>query len=77
MTVRFVDEQLHRGGTSAFLAAASRRVSLVDCVSFELMRYHGIRRAFAFDRTLHPRGSRSFPDRYTVSRVNQEPPGPM
>jgi predicted nucleic acid-binding protein len=61
MTVQFVDEQLHRSGTSAFLAAASRRVSLVDCVSFELMRGHGIRRAFAFDRTFASQGFKVVP----------------
>jgi uncharacterized protein len=31
------------------LAAARRNLSLVDCVSFELMRRLGIRRVFCFD----------------------------
>jgi predicted nucleic acid-binding protein len=54
--VLFVDEQLHRLATSAFLAAVRRRPSLVDWVSFELMRREGIRRAFAFDRDFRTQG---------------------
>ncbi len=34
---------------SALLAASRRKVSLVDCLSFEEMRRYGIRSAFAFD----------------------------
>ena len=34
---------------SALLAAAKKNLSLVDCVSFELMGNLGIRTAFAFD----------------------------
>ena len=33
----------------ALLAASRRKVSLVDCMSFEVMRRYGIRSAFAFD----------------------------
>ncbi len=34
---------------SALLAASRRKVSLVDCLSFEVMRRYGIRSAFAFN----------------------------
>lgn len=54
--VLFVDEELHRLATSAFLAAVRRRPSLVDWVSFELMRHERIRRAFAFDRDFRAQG---------------------
>lgn len=47
--VEFVNLETHRSGTSALLAAAKRNLSLVDCVSFELMVTLGIKTAFAFD----------------------------
>jgi predicted nucleic acid-binding protein len=49
LNVEFVILETHRSGTSALLAAAKRNLSLVDCVSFELMRTLGIKTAFAFD----------------------------
>ena len=47
--VVFIDEPVQRAALSALLAAGRRRLSLVDCVSFEVMRDRQIRRAFAFD----------------------------
>jgi predicted nucleic acid-binding protein len=49
LDVAWVDEGLHRAGVEAMLGAGRRRLSLVDCVSFELMRRYGIGRAFCFD----------------------------
>ena len=49
-TVLYVDEVLHRFGVAAYLATGSRRASLVDAVSFEMMREQQVDRAFAFDR---------------------------
>ncbi len=47
---RWIDAELHGAATSAYLSAVRRRTSLVDWVSFEVMRREGIRRAFAYDR---------------------------
>lgn len=48
--VLWVDPGLHAVAQAAFLAGARRRgISLVDRVSFETMRRHGIGSAFAFD----------------------------
>lgn len=47
--IHWVEEQEHERALAAFLAAMRRRLSLADCVSFEIMRSLGIRRAFAFD----------------------------
>jgi predicted nucleic acid-binding protein len=47
--VEFVSSTLHRLGIAALLAVSKRRLSLVDCVSFEVMRASGIKTAFAFD----------------------------
>ena len=50
VNVEWVDEICHRAGVSAFLTAGRRKLSLVDCVSFETMRQLGIEEAFVFDR---------------------------
>lgn len=56
LDVRFVDEHLHRIALAAHLAAAGRRPSLVDWVSFQMMKEHGIVRAFAFDSDFAAQG---------------------
>ncbi len=45
----WVDEEIHRAALAALLAATRRRVSLVDRVSFEVMRDRGIGQVFTFD----------------------------
>jgi predicted nucleic acid-binding protein len=45
----WIDEATHAAGIAALLAALPTRASLVDFVSFEVMRERGISRAFAFD----------------------------
>ncbi len=52
LEVVLVDQRLHENAVSAFLSGLRRRVSLVDCASFEVMRRRGIERAFAFDSDL-------------------------
>lgn len=47
--IKWVDEQAHQAGVTALMTAGRRHLSLVDCVSFDLMRRFGIRRSFAFD----------------------------
>ena len=49
VTVAWVDEGIHRSAHHALLVAGRRQVSLVDCVSFELMRRLDVDRAFCFD----------------------------
>ena len=49
LQVRWVDEALHAAGVAALLTAGRRQLSLVDCVSFELMRRLALTSAFAFD----------------------------
>ena len=46
----WVTQNIHNSAVSAFLLADRPSLSLVDCVSFEVMRRSGIRKAFAFDR---------------------------
>lgn len=59
--VIWVDEPTHQAATSALLAALRRRVSLVDWVSFEVMRRIGIKTAFAFDRDFAAQGFEAIP----------------
>lgn len=49
LDVVWVDEVLHEAGLDLLLERRSRRVSLVDAVSFTAMRKRGIADAFAFD----------------------------
>lgn len=60
LSVLFVDEPLHRLAESAYLATPGGP-SLVDCVSFQVMRTRGLREAFAFDSHFKQQGLRTVP----------------
>ena len=49
VNIEWIDETLHRAGVGALLAATRRKLSLEDCLSFEIMRREGIKTVFAFD----------------------------
>jgi len=49
VNIEFVTLETHQSGVSVLLSASRRNLSLVDCVSFEIMRASGIRAVFAFD----------------------------
>ncbi|MGH2728349.1 MAG: type II toxin-antitoxin system VapC family toxin [Actinomycetota bacterium] len=59
--IEWVGPDVHAAAMSAYLAALRRRVSLVDWVSFELMRRRGVRKAFAFDRDFAAQGFETLP----------------
>lgn len=50
LNIVWVDAGIHQAAAAAVLAGNKRKVSLVDCASFEVMRRSGLTRAFAFDR---------------------------
>jgi predicted nucleic acid-binding protein len=54
--IEWVDEPTHQAGVTALLTAGRRHLSLVDCISFDLMRRSGIRRVFAFDEHFAEQG---------------------
>ena len=58
----WIDEELHAAAVAALFAASRRKLSLVDCTSFELMRRHGLIEAFALDHDFARQGFRLVPD---------------
>lgn len=52
----WVNAELHETAVAEFRASASRSVSLVDRVSFALMRREAVGTAFAFDRDFEEQG---------------------
>ena len=58
--VHWVSESDHRSGITAFLTAGRRELSLVDCISFLVMRQLDLRVAFAFDEDFQEQGFENF-----------------
>lgn len=56
LAVRAVDDRLHERAVAAYLAGLPRDVSLVDRVSFEVMREEAIDTAFTFDDDFRDHG---------------------
>jgi predicted nucleic acid-binding protein len=61
--VYWVDEATHSSAHHALLVAARRDLSLVDCVSFEVMRRLHLDHAFCFDAHFAKQGIRLLPRR--------------
>lgn len=61
LQVEWVDEPTHRVAVAAVLGAGRRSLSLVDCVSFEVMRRLRLDRVFAFDADFENHGFRCVP----------------
>jgi predicted nucleic acid-binding protein len=58
LNVEWITETDFEAGAAGVLSAQRRELSLVDCVSFVLMRRLGIRHAFAFDQHFSEQGFR-------------------
>lgn len=61
LTVVWVDATLHATAMGMLLVANRRQLSLVDCVSFAVMRERGITTAVAIDRHFEEHGFRCLP----------------
>lgn len=61
LQVDWVAGEQHRAGVEAVLAAARKKLSLVDCVSFQTMRNRGVRIAFCFDAHFREQGFETKP----------------
>jgi predicted nucleic acid-binding protein len=56
LNVQWIGEQMHVAGFEAVLAAARKKLSVVDCVSFQIMRQQGVHTAFCFDNHFREQG---------------------
>ena len=61
LTTEWVRDEWHEKGMGSVLAARRRGLSLVDCVSFEVMRQRGLRSVFAFDKHFEEQGFDTIP----------------
>jgi predicted nucleic acid-binding protein len=61
LTVDWIGQQRHQAGVEAVLAAARKKLSVVDCISFQTMREYGIRQAFCFDQHFRQQGFETIP----------------
>lgn len=60
LSVEFIDQTSHNAGVSAVLTASRRGLSLVDCVSFEIIRTLGVETVLAFDKHFEGQGFTMF-----------------
>jgi predicted nucleic acid-binding protein len=56
LRVDWIGEQQHKAAAGAVLTAGRKKLSVVDCVSFESMRQHGVRTVFSYDRHFREQG---------------------
>jgi predicted nucleic acid-binding protein len=56
LRVEWISGQQHAAAVEAVLAAERKKLSVVDCVSFQVMRENGVRSAFCFDRHFRDQG---------------------
>jgi predicted nucleic acid-binding protein len=61
LQVEWATEAVHRAALEAVLAAGRKKLSLVDCVSFQTMRDCGLRTAFCFDQRFREQGFETIP----------------
>jgi predicted nucleic acid-binding protein len=61
MRVIWVDAEIHARAMAALRLSARRKLSLVDCVGFEVMRMLGITQAFSIDRHFRHAGFSTVP----------------
>jgi predicted nucleic acid-binding protein len=73
MHVLWVGAEVHQEAITMLLGARHRYLSLVDCVSFVLMRQHQCRAAFAFDRLFVEQGLTVVPETRPRCRRPGEP----
>ncbi len=61
LRVDWIMEQQHLAAAGAVLAAGRKKLSLVDCTSFESMRRYGVHSVFCFDRHFREQGFETIP----------------
>lgn len=61
LIMEWVTPETHRSSIGALLIASKRRLSLVDCSSFEIMRSLGVSNVFTFDPHFKEQGFTCIP----------------
>ena len=61
LRIEWIDKAAHQAAMGIMLAAARKKLSLVDCVSFETMRLLGVTTAFTLDKHFKEQGFMCFP----------------
>ena len=56
VNVYWVNESLHNASVTNLLISNRKKLSLVDCVSFEVMKSLGLNNVFAFDKHFNEQG---------------------
>jgi uncharacterized protein len=59
LRVEWIREPQHQTAVEMTITTGRRKLSLVDCVSFAIMREHGVSEAFCFDSHFAEQGFRS------------------
>jgi uncharacterized protein len=61
LQIDWISERQHHMAVGTVLTAERKKLSIVDCVSFQCMREHGVRAAFCFDRHFREQGFETIP----------------
>jgi len=61
LTIVWIDETSHNEAIASLITAARKNFSLVDCVSFNIMRKLALKTAFAFDKHFKEQGFECLP----------------
>ena len=61
LRIEWIDQAVHHAAMGIMLAAVRKKLSLVDCVSFETMRLLGVTTAFTLDKHFKEQGFRCLP----------------
>ena len=56
LRIEWIDKDVHHAAMGIMLAAGRKKLSLVDCVSFETMRLLGVTTAFTLDKHFKEQG---------------------
>ena len=62
LNIEWVDKVVHYAAVAVVLSSKRKRLSLVDCVSFETMRLLGVTTAFTFDKHFMEQGFTCIPN---------------
>ena len=61
LQIDWISERRHHMAVATVLTTERKKLSVVDCVSFQCMREHGVRTAFCFDRHFREQGFETIP----------------